>query len=560
MNATRSFCALLAALGLLTGCAGGQAADTAHTPAPEAPSADGVTVQVSDSGVLVDGESAGTDPDEAVYTARDIVYYESGHDFTYGEGTASDEHDAAEAEAHTVVHISQPGTYILSGSMSHGQIAVDLGEDADEDPEARVTLVLNGLDITCTVAPAVIFYNVYECDPEGDQGAAPDMTDAGAVVVIADGTENTVNGSYVARIYKSYTLSADGTSVTDSKKLHKYDGAFYSKMSMRVEGGSQGTGVLTVNAENEGLDTEMHLSIDGGTVVIRSGNDGINVNEDDLSVVTVNGGTVHVTVTGDTGEGDGIDSNGWLVINGGAVTACACSDSMDAGLDAAQDIVINGGTVIATGNMLDPVQAPEQCCAVFTFAQRQSGGQRYSLTGQDGGEVMGLTAENGFTYLLLSGPALTAGESYSLYAGQTQLQAVATAGAMGIGRGLGGGMGGRPALPAGEGQEQPPEIPEGENQGQPPEMPDGEEQGQPPEMPEGENQGQPPEIPEGEEQGQPPEMPGGEGSEPPQGGGREFPGAMGQRPEQDQMSGEATTQFTLNAGINYFGSVTAATQ
>ena len=149
--------------------------------------------------------------------ANDIVYYEEKTAYDsgnpYGEGTEADMHTAQEAASHTVVHITQPGTYILSGTLSAGQIAVDLGEDAKTDPEAVVTLVLNGVDITCTVAPAVIFYNVYECDTawvDYDEGtlesytasAQQDTSAAGANVTLADGSVNMVNGSYVARIYK----------------------------------------------------------------------------------------------------------------------------------------------------------------------------------------------------------------------------------------------------------------------------------------------------------------------------------------------------------------------
>ena len=54
--------------------------------------------------------------------------------------------------------------------------------------------------------------------------------------------------------------------LVDNKKLHKYDGAFYSKMSMNGDGGAKGTGVLTIDAENEGLDSELHLTINGGTI------------------------------------------------------------------------------------------------------------------------------------------------------------------------------------------------------------------------------------------------------------------------------------------------------
>ncbi len=244
-----------------------------------------------------------------------------------------------------------------------------------------MTLILNGVDINCSVAPAVIFYNVYECGTADAETAARDVDTAaaGANVLIADGTINNVNGSYVARIYKSYELNEAGTEVVDSKKLHKYDAAFYSKMSMNVNGDTEGTGVLNINAENEGLDSELHLTINGGNINIISGNDGINTNEDGVSVTTVNGGVLTIRVSGETGEGDGIDSNGWLVINGGTVIAEACSISGDAGIDSDMGIHINGGAVIATGNMLDWISESTQNYAVFSFAARESAGATYTF-------------------------------------------------------------------------------------------------------------------------------------------------------------------------------------
>ena len=547
MGAKKLFCALLAAA-LLTGCAQGDLADPAEpTPAAAPKTDEAVTVLISDSAVLVDGQAAPEDDASApVYTAHDIVYYESGHDLTYGEGDPADEHDPAEAQAHTVVHIAAPGTYVLSGSLERGQIAVDLGEEAKEDPDAVVTLVLKGLDVTCTVAPAVVFYNVYECDPSGDQGSQPDLSGAGAAVVIADGSENRISGSYVARIYKSYTLNEAGTAVVDSKKLHKYDGAFYSKMSMTVTGGPEGTGELNITAENEGLDTEMHLGIYGGNINILSGNDGINVNEDGVSVVTIDGGNTHITVTGTTGEGDGIDSNGWLVINSGAVTALACSTSGDAGLDGENGVYLNGGQVIATGNMLDQLTPSDQCCALFSFAERQAGGQRYALTGPDGTEQMAFTAENDLTYLLMTSPALEEGQTYSLYAGQSLVQAVP--GEMDMGAGGPGGLG--PQMPADGQPDDAPEPPDGEmpefpNDGDRPEFPDGDMQesldGDMPEPPDGET----PERPDGDDAHRPPQEMAG------------TPGGFG-RGDWAQPSGEAVTQFTLDPGMNYFGSACLA--
>ncbi len=375
---------------------------------------------LSDSGITVGGKAIPSDASAAVYAANDIVYYEAGKGFTYGEGTKADEHSKAEADAHTVVHITRPGVYVLSGKLSAGQIAVDLGKDAEEDPAAVVTLVLKGMDITCTVAPAVIFYNVYECGTKDESKATMevDTAKAGANVVIADGTENTVNGAYVARIYKSVELNDAGTKVVSSKKLHKYDGAFYSKMSMNLFGGDKGDGVLNIVAQNEGLDTELHLTVNGGNIRIKSGNDGINTNEDGISVTSIRGGSVDVTVTGQTGEGDGIDSNGWLVIDGGKVTASACATSVDAGIDADNGVYIRGGTVVATGNMLDHFEAV-QTGILFSFSQRQTGGKSYHLK-QGENTVFSCQPVNAFAYLIVSFPELKAGE-YTFFQGDTQL-------------------------------------------------------------------------------------------------------------------------------------------
>ena len=143
-----------------------------------------------------------SDAENAVYVANDIIYYEEGKDFTYGEGDENASHSKEEAEAHTVVHITEPGTYRLSGSLSLGQIAVDLGEEAKENPDAVVNLILDDVDITCQVAPAIIFYNVYECgDSDADKATKDvDTSAAGANVIIADGSTNEIHGSYVEKI------------------------------------------------------------------------------------------------------------------------------------------------------------------------------------------------------------------------------------------------------------------------------------------------------------------------------------------------------------------------
>ena len=511
---------------------------------------EGATViELSDEEITVDGSVISDNAESAVYAANDIVFYLENQGIAYGEGEEADEHSKEEADAHTVVHITKPGTYALSGTLSAGQIAIDLGSDAKEDPEAVVTLILNGVDIKCSVAPAVIFYNVYECGSSDTEGASKevDTSAAGANVLVADGSVNNVDGAYVARIYNSESvkLSEDGTEVLDAKKLHKYDAAFYSKMTMNVNGDELGTGVLNITATNEGLDSELHLTINGGNINIISGNDGINTNEDEVSVTTVNGGTLKIHVSGTTGEGDGIDSNGWLVINGGTVIAEACDKSADAGIDSDMGIHINGGMVIATGNMLDHISESTQNYAVFQFVSSQKAGETYTLKNEAGEVVFTCKPENDFTYLIVSSEELSAG-TYTLWQGDTQLAASQGNMRGGFKGGFGGQMPGDMEVPENMEFPQDGQMPDFEG-GERPEGMYRPENGQMPDM----------QLPEGiekpEEIGRPVEgdETAGFGGERP-GNGKDFSGM--------QTDAELSTEIVIVDGGNYFNNVSAVTK
>lgn len=486
-----------------------------------------VLITLSDQAVTVDGQAVSQDPSAAVYTGGDIIYYQDGTDSTYGEGTAGEMHSAQEAEAHTVVTITQPGTYRITGTLSLGQIFVDLGEDARTDPGAVVTLILDNADITCTVAPAVFFYRVYECDQawvsydEGEAeeyqpSGAVDTSAAGANVVIAAGSENNITGSHVARIYQ------EGT----TKKLHKYDGAFYSKMSMNLNGdGGDDSGVLNIVADNEGLDSELHLTINGGTIRIQSQDDGINTNEDGVSVTTVNGGSLTVNA-GLGSEGDGIDSNGYLTINGGAVWTMANETSPDGGLDADAAITLNGGTVYAFGTRNDAADnASAQPYLELFFASTLPAGSTVSLQAPDGTEVMEAVLQKNCQSITFTSPDLEEGVAYTLYVDGVQQQYTGNQSGMMGGR-PGGGFGG---FDPGQG-------------GQPPEDFDPSQRPQRPE------DGEPP---EGFDPGQRPEdFDPGQAEEPPQ--DMTPPDGAGESGTTDV---QGSTEFTITSAIHTFSGV-----
>ncbi len=481
--------------------------------------ADAVQIVLGDDGITVDGAAASENAEDAVYVGASVIYYEAGHDETYGAGDESDGHTAEEAAETTVLTITQPGSYHVTGTLSDGQIAVDLGENAETDESAVVKLILDGVDITCPVAPAVIFYHVYETES---------TTGAGAQVVLADGSENTVTGSHVAKIYK------EGT----EDKLYKFDGAFYSKMTMSVDG----EGSLTINADNEGLDSEMHLTINSGTISISSMDDGINTNEDGVSVCTINGGSLTINA-GQGSEGDGIDSNGDLVINGGTVVTMANPQTGDGGIDADGNILINGGVVIASGSRNDAVSTDSaQPYIELSFAATQSAGTTIRIEDENGGVLLETAVEKAFQSFTFSSADLTENTVYHIYANGVQQQYTGNLSSWAAGTG---GM-----QPGGQ-------MPEGGFDGSAPQEPSSgfdaqmPQNGETPEMPEGTPDGNSRTKP-GEENavsGEMPSMP--ENGETPQGPQDGQQASGGNTAELSEPS----VDFTITASIHSFSGV-----
>ena len=498
-------------------------------------------IELSDDGILVDGEAISTDSESAVYAGADIVYYKEGQDSTYGAGNEDDGHSEEEAAEHTVVTITKAGTYRVSGTLSKGQIAIDLGEDSRDDESAVVNLILDNADITCTVASGIVVYNAYECGSDDTETATKDVdtTNAGVHIILADDSENTVNGSHVAKIYKEGTTQED-VDAGNAKKQWKFDAAIDSLVSIAFDAEEEGTGTLAVNSDNEGIETSLHLTINGGTITINSNDDAINANEDGVSVITIN--------VGGGKEGDGIDSNGWIVINDGFIVSAASATSPDSGVDSDNGIYINGGTVLASGNMYDEVsEDSEQAFVALNFASSVEAGQMFALKNADGEIVTAFSAANDFQTLVYSSSELTDGD-YTLYeissadgvavsglytevtsvSDEVQLQGSKGAGGFG-------GMGGEP-------------------NGERPEMPDGEA----PSMPEGEmpsmSDGEAPEKPDGEassgQEGEAPSKPEGEAPD----------GQNGERPERpEDSSEEASSVFTISGISNNFSHISELT-
>ena len=264
------------------------------------------------------------------------------------------------------VTITAGGVYSLEGSSSDGRVVVQApGED--------VTLVLDGLDLL---------------NPDG---AAILIEDAGSAMVwISDGSENTLE---------------DGGESTE------YDGALYSCVSLTIDG--MGSLEVTGNRE-EGIASEEHLTIDGGILRVTAADDGLNANQDGVSLITINGGNLTVLA-----GGDGIDSNGSMEMNGGTVLSMASLDDMSGGIDVDGEFLINGGTLVATGisNSL-PSQDSTQRSLSLTYKETQSGGTQFRVM-QGEEELIAVSPEKDYKTLLFSSAELTEG-TYAVWAGEIQ--------------------------------------------------------------------------------------------------------------------------------------------
>ena len=105
-------------------------------------------------------------PDDYVWETSEVVDVSLGSEIT-ADG------DGVLIEGNTVT-ITEAGTYHISGTLSDGQIAIEAGD------EAVVRLILDNADITNTAGAAIAV-----------------MSAERAVVLLADGTENTLTDAAV---------------------------------------------------------------------------------------------------------------------------------------------------------------------------------------------------------------------------------------------------------------------------------------------------------------------------------------------------------------------------
>ena len=140
--------------------------------------------------------------------------------------------------------------------------------------------------------------------------------------------------------------------------------------------------------------------------------------ESDGSELVINGGIVHVNA-----GGDGIDSNGTITINGGEIYVDGPTSGGDGALDYADTCEINGGILVATGSIgmaTAPTSGSTQYSVNAAFSKTYNGETKVTVKDSSGNEVLTYTPAKNFQSFVFSTDKLKSGETYTIYAGDTQ--------------------------------------------------------------------------------------------------------------------------------------------
>lgn len=223
-------------------------------------------------------------------------------------------------------------------------------------------------------------------------------------------------------LFAKVTADREGLSDGDPYYFYKGSGAISSDIDLYFEG----EGYLSVVSKNkEGIETKGNLVFSGGTgdYYISAKDDCLNTTTSNSSGMNVRNsliidvGSLVAVVDDDGDEGDAIDSNGSLIINGGNIYAFAHSSSGDSGLDSEDGTYINGGMVIATGNMGDSVSSDSK--QKYIYVRLDSNVKNDSLIvirDQDDNIIMAFRTDKDLSYLLYSSDDLNY-SSFKIYVG-----------------------------------------------------------------------------------------------------------------------------------------------
>ena len=185
---------------------------------------------------------------------------------------------------------------------------------------------------------------------------------------------------------------------------------------------------MTIKESYEGLEGTM-IYIDKGTINIKSNDDGLNAaggndqsgfghrqdkfSTSNQSTIEINDGILYINA-----EGDGIDSNGNLVINGGEIIVEGPTNGGNGALDFQNEGIINGGEVCISGSigMAQTFSSSSKQATLAINTGTQKAGSIIEVL-RDNQVIYTRTINKDYSCVIISTPQLKKNTAYTLRIG-----------------------------------------------------------------------------------------------------------------------------------------------
>ncbi|MEU5291610.1 carbohydrate-binding domain-containing protein [Streptomyces umbrinus] len=311
----------------------------------------------------------------------------------------------------------------------------DSGYVAVGDGTVKVTAKGDGVDAATDL---VATGGTLTVESGGGSGTQP--SDDASTKGLKAGVINVLEGGTVAVNASDDAVHSDGAVHVNGAKVTAASGddGVHAEGDLTVD-----KGTLKVTSAVEGVEGA-DISVNGGTVDIRSSDDGINAAGGTSTSDGGGGGggfgggpggggggesvgDYKLTVSGGTlvvdSEGDGLDSNGTAEITGGTVVVNGPQQGGNGALDVNGDFGISGGVLLAAGSAgmaVAPSTDSEQGWLSATLDSSVPAGTTLHVVDSDGKVVATYVTSKSIQNVVYSSSAVKSGEEYEIHSGGTK--------------------------------------------------------------------------------------------------------------------------------------------
>lgn len=259
----------------------------------------------------------------------------------------------------------------------------------------------------------------------GDSNNAPvvGITTTGTKITISASTgggggPGGPGGQSTGDYAEAKAISADGavTINNGTTTISSADDGIKSATSFAMNNGT-----LNITKSVEGIEGPL-LTVNDGTVSIAASDDSFNATKgnggesNDGSYLYLKGGKVYTNST----TGDGLDSNGNILMSGGTVMVQGPSSQPEVGLDYNGTFNITGGNLVITGpNSGNMIQATSSSSGQYSILVKSSsiGTNLFTILDSNGDVVACVKPAKSAYYVVVSSPLIKSGSKYTVYIG-----------------------------------------------------------------------------------------------------------------------------------------------